>query len=164
MFCATTCFPGDIWNAKLSWRKTGFARHLCFRQVATGGALTIRDALLSQSGCIWYTCISGHMGSVLGVGDPRVTATSPLSLALDQTPSTADISTTDTTLDSKDTRLFHPDVNRNAIMFYSTAWEKALFCENTSSTQSIQGLKVNAMLPHSLHPCLFPTYKQMIQK
>ena len=30
--------------------KTGFARYFCFRQVATGGALTIRDALLSQSG------------------------------------------------------------------------------------------------------------------
>ena len=59
------------------------------------------------------------MGSVLGVGDPRVTVTSPLWLLLDQTPSTADISTTDTTRDSKDTRLFHPDVNRNAIIFYS---------------------------------------------
>ena len=48
--------------------KTGFARYFCFRQVATGGALTIRDALLSQSGWIWYMYFRPYGFSAWGWG------------------------------------------------------------------------------------------------
>ena len=53
------------------------------------------------------------MGSALGVGVRKVTVTVPLSLLLDQTPSMADISTTDTTQAfslSNGQRIFHTDI------------------------------------------------------
>ena len=83
------------------------------------------------------------MGSVLGVGDPRVTATRPLSLLLNPTHSMADTSTTDTTRDSNvctDKEFFHPDIDRNAIIVYSTA-RKRLLAVKIQAHNCYQGQK-----------------------